>query len=177
MLRSFIKENKFLKLTTFYVIMHISVQLITRLRYSSSIGDNNGRQFISNQYKQFCSIHSIEPVENMNKSILKTLQKTRANRQQYWRFMTLQKNRYQQLLSGRNIRGEIPDMSDLLQKEEIPESRDNNFLIKHKKSNSTQTNSKVSLMTRNMRWKKLRGLPQLIQLIMGYRARNMRAVF
>ncbi|XP_055914211.1 uncharacterized protein K02A2.6-like [Eupeodes corollae] len=81
------QETKFVKKITSSEIIGILEEIFCRLGYPKSIKADNGRQFVSSEFKGFCDKNNIDlitsppywpqangEVENMNKSILKRLQ-------------------------------------------------------------------------------------------------------
>lgn len=81
------QEIKFLKSTTLAIIIKKLTEVFSRLEISKSIRVDNSRQFVSQEFKQFCDDHNIQliqtppyfaeangEVESMNKSIIKRLQ-------------------------------------------------------------------------------------------------------
>lgn len=151
------QEVKFLKTTTSFVIINHLTEMFSRLGFPRSIRADNGRQFVSNEFKQFCSNHNIEliqtppywpqangEVENMNKSILKRLQIAHANKSDYQselqKFILMYNvtphgttgKSPSQLLFGRNIRDKIPSITDLTNNECDEEARDTDIFNKQK---------------------------------------------
>nr|CAH7744111.1 unnamed protein product [Callosobruchus chinensis] len=151
------QEIQFLKTTTSSVIIEYLSQIFVRLGYPKSIRADNGRQFVSSEFKQFCTNSGIEliqtppywpqangEVENANKSILKRLQIAHANNKNYQKEIQKFILMYNvtphgttgkspsQLLFGRNIRDKIPSIDDLVNTDIDEEARDNDMLNKQK---------------------------------------------
>lgn len=151
------QEIKFLKTTTSSVIIDHLSEIFVRLGYPRSIRADNGRQFVSNEFKQFCNNHGIEliqtppywpqangEVENSNKSILKRLQIAHANDKDYQREIQKFILMYNvtphgttgkspsQLLFGRNIRDKIPSIEEIINTDIDEEARDNDVINKQK---------------------------------------------
>ncbi|KMQ89050.1 hypothetical protein RF55_11359 [Lasius niger] len=150
------QEIKFLKSTTSTIIIKKLTEIFARLGIPKSIRVDNGRQFVSQEFKKFCQDHNIQliqtppywpqangEVENMNKSILKRLQICHANNNDYQTELqkfTLMYNvtphgttgkTPSELLFGRNIRDKIPSIRDLIEEERDEEAADNDILHKH----------------------------------------------
>lgn len=144
------QEVKFPKTTTSAIITTHLLELFSRPGFPKSLRTDNGRQFVSNDFKQFCKNHDIEliqtppywpqangEVENMNRSILKRLQIAHANRRDYQaeiqKFIPMYNvtshgttgKSPSQLLFGRTIRDKIPSIGDLVDNErDDEEARD-----------------------------------------------------
>ncbi|XP_053990458.1 uncharacterized protein K02A2.6-like [Hylaeus volcanicus] len=128
------------------------------LGFPKSIRADNGRQFVSSEFKEFCNIHNIKlihtppywpqangEVENMSNSILKRLQIAHANGKDYQ--VELQKfllmynvtphgstgKSPSELLLGRNIRDKIPSITDLITTEGDMEAKDSDIIEKQKR--------------------------------------------
>lgn len=152
------QEIKFLKSTTSTIIIKKLAEIFSRLGIPKSIRVDNGRQFVSQEFKQFCEDHNVQliqtppywpqanrEVENMNKSILKRLQICHANKSDYQtelqKFILMYNvtphgttgKTPSELLFGRNIRDKIPSIGDLIGEERNYEAADNYILYKHKK--------------------------------------------
>ena len=151
------QEIKFLTSTTSSVIIKHLSDIFSRLGFPKSIRADNGPQFVSNEFKEFCKDHNIEliqtppywpqangEVENMNKSILKRLQIAHANGRNYhteiYKFLLMYNvtphgtngKSPSELLFGRNIRDKIPSISDLVLINEDEEAKDNDIIQKQK---------------------------------------------
>lgn len=132
------QEIKFLKTTTSSVIINHLSDMFSRLGFPKSLRADNGRQFVSNEFKQFCRKHNIKliqtppywpqangEVENANRSILKRLQIAHANDKNYQaeiqKFLLMYNvtphgttgKSPSELLFGRNIRDKIPSSSPI----------------------------------------------------------------
>lgn len=148
------QEVKFLKTTTSAIIIGKLIEIFARLGIPKSIRVDNGRQFVSQEFKQFCDDYNIQliqtppywpqangEVENMNKSILKPLQICHANKNDYQtelqKFILMYNvtphgttgKILSELLFGRNIRDKIPS---IMGEEKDGEAADNDILNKHK---------------------------------------------
>lgn len=151
------QESKFLKSTTSAVIIDQLMEVFARLGLPKSIRADNGPQFASREFKEFCSQNNIElvqtppywpqangEVENMNRSILKRLQICHANKLNYrseLQKFTMMYNATphgttgkspSQLLLNRNIRDKIPSIGDLIYEPSDEEARDNDIMNKQK---------------------------------------------
>ncbi|XP_018578310.1 uncharacterized protein K02A2.6-like, partial [Anoplophora glabripennis] len=151
------QETKFLKTTTSAVIIDQLLEVFARLGIPKSIRADNGPQFASREFKEFCSQNNIElvqtppywpqangEVENMNRSILKRLQICHANNLNYrseLQKFTLMYNvtphgttgkSPSELLLNRNIRDKIPSITDLIHEPCDEEARDNDIINKQK---------------------------------------------
>lgn len=151
------QEIKFLKSTTSSVIINHLIEMFARLGIPKSIRADNGPQFSSQEFKNFCIDNNITllhtppywpqangEVENMNRSILKRLQIAHANKLNYKSELQKFTMMYNvtphgttgkspsELLFGRNIRDKIPSLADLIGEPIDEEARDNDLTNKHK---------------------------------------------
>lgn len=151
------QEIQFLKTTTSAVIIDQLSEIFVRLGYPKSIRADNGRQFVSSEFRQFCHNHGIEliqtppywpqangEVENANKSILKRLQIAYSNNKDYHKEIQKYVLMYNvtphgttgkspsQLLFGRNIRDKIPSIDDLITTNIDEEAKDKDVINKQK---------------------------------------------
>lgn len=151
------QEIIFLKSTTSSVIIEHLTEIFSRLGIPKSIRADNGRQFVSQEFVEFCNIHNIKlirtppywpqangEVENANRSILKRLKIAYANKSDYQKEIRKYLLMYNvtphgttgkspsQLLFNREIRDKIPSISDLINQEGDLEARDNDLLRKQK---------------------------------------------
>lgn len=151
------QEIKFLTSTTSTVIIKHLNEIFSRLGFPKSIRADNGPQFVSNEFKEFCNTNNIEliqtppywpqangEVENMNKSILKRLQIAHSNGSDYrieaQKFLLMYNTTPHgttgkspsELLFGRNIRDKIPSINDLTLDNGDEEAKDNDIRNKQK---------------------------------------------
>ncbi|KAL7301787.1 hypothetical protein TKK_0005775 [Trichogramma kaykai] len=151
------QEIRFLKSTTSSIIIKHLNEIFLRFGIPKSIKSDNGPQFVSEEFKNYCSLNNIDlihsspywpqangEVENMNRSILKRLQIAHNQGKDYQveiqRFLLMYNatphgttgKSPSELLYGRNIRDKIPCVNDLISDEDFGEARDNDFANKQK---------------------------------------------
>lgn len=151
------QELKFLTTTTSAVVIEHLTEIFSRLGIPKSIRADNGRQFGSCEFKQFCQRNGIKllhtppywpqangEVENMNRSILKRLQIAHGKGTEYQselRKFILMYNvtphgttgkSPSELMFGRRIRDKIPGIEDLMQMTADGEALDTDMLNKQK---------------------------------------------
>ncbi|KAJ8969816.1 hypothetical protein NQ314_001574 [Rhamnusium bicolor] len=151
------QEIKFLKQTTSNIIIRLLMDMFTRFGYPKSIRADNGRQFISQEFKRLCDENNIVvlqtppywsqangEVENMNKSILKRLQichSNGGNPQEELQKFTLMYSVTPHRTTGkspsvpmfnRTIRDKIPSTADIEEENINEETRDIDILNKQK---------------------------------------------
>ncbi|XP_044760910.1 uncharacterized protein K02A2.6-like [Coccinella septempunctata] len=151
------QEIKFLKQTTSIIIIKHLTEIFSRLGFPKSIRADNGRQFVSQEFKTFCKNNNITlmqtppywpqangEVENMNRSILKRLQIGYSNGmdlQNELHKFTLMHNvtphgttgkSPSELMFGRNIKDKIPSITDIDAENVNEEARDSDILKKQK---------------------------------------------
>ncbi|KAJ8942230.1 hypothetical protein NQ314_010130 [Rhamnusium bicolor] len=151
------QEIKFLHSTTSAVIIKHLTDLFARFGIPKSIRSDNGRQFVSQEFKKFCTENNIEvihtppywpqangQVKNMNRSILKRLKICHASGLDYkselQKFILMYNVTPQgttgkspsELLFNRNIRDKIPSIIDLMAETGDEEARDNDIINKQK---------------------------------------------
>ncbi|XP_053954964.1 uncharacterized protein K02A2.6-like [Anastrepha ludens] len=132
------QEVKFTKRITSEVIISILREIFSRLGIPNSLRADNGRQFVSAEFKSFCQTHNMElittppywpqangEVENMNRSLVKRLIIAHNNKRDYKKEIqdfTLMYNvtphgttgtSPSELLFNRVIRDKIPGIQDL----------------------------------------------------------------
>ncbi|XP_055905215.1 uncharacterized protein K02A2.6-like [Eupeodes corollae] len=149
------QETKFVKKITSSEIIGILEEIFCRLGYPKSIKADNGRQFVSSEFKSFCDKNNIDlitsppywpqangEVENMNKSILKQIAhgKGAEYRKEVQKF-TLMYNvtphgttgkSPSELLFNRTIRDKIPSVQDVSETIFDSEARDSDKINKQK---------------------------------------------
>ncbi|XP_044757738.1 uncharacterized protein K02A2.6-like [Coccinella septempunctata] len=133
------QEIKFLRTTTSAVIINHLSEIFCRLGIPRSIRADNGPQFASQEFKNYCSHNNIElihtppywpqangEVENMNRAILKRLQKAQPNKQNFKTELQKFTMMYNvtphgttgkspsELMFNRTVRDKIPSMADLV---------------------------------------------------------------
>nr|CAH7737392.1 unnamed protein product [Callosobruchus chinensis] len=151
------QDIKFLRTTTATKIINYLNELFARFGIPKSIRSDNGRQFVSEEFKKFCNENNISLihtppywpqanglVENMNKSLVKRLQIAHSNKLDYkselQKFILMYNVTPQgttgkspsELLFKRNIRDKIPSISDLMTETADEEALDNDILNKQK---------------------------------------------
>lgn len=151
------QEIKFLKSTTSGIIISHLLEMFSRLGLPHSIRADNGPQFASQEFKEFCSHNNINiiytppywpqangEVENMNRAIKKRLQICHANKSNYRQELqkfTLMYNTTPhgttgksptQLLMNRNIRDKIPCIAELVSETADEEAQDMDIINKSK---------------------------------------------
>ncbi|XP_044753909.1 uncharacterized protein K02A2.6-like [Coccinella septempunctata] len=151
------QEIKFLRTTTSAVIINHLSEIFCRLGIPRSIRADNGPQFASQEFKNYCSHNNIElihtppywpqangEVENMNRAILKRLQIAQANKQNFKTELQKFTMMYNvtphgttgkspsELMFNRTIRDKIPSMADLVVEPVDEEARDNDMVNKQK---------------------------------------------
>lgn len=134
------QEMKFVKTITSSVIIRLLSELFSRLGIPKSIRADNGRQFVSEEFKLFCKQNGIQltntppywpqangEVENMNRSIVKRLKISHENNRNYKEDLEAFSLMYNvtphsvtgkspsELMFGRNIRDKIPTVQDLVE--------------------------------------------------------------
>lgn len=151
------QEIKFLTSTTTTIIIKHLREMFSRLGLPKSIRADNGPQFASDEFKNFCSENNIElvqttpywpqangEVENMNKSILKRLRIAESKGHNYQaevqNFLLMYNvtphgttgKSPSELLFGRNIRDKIPSINDFTVDQGDEEAKDNDMIRKQK---------------------------------------------
>ncbi|XP_055904764.1 uncharacterized protein K02A2.6-like [Eupeodes corollae] len=151
------QETKFVKNITSSEIIGILEEIFCRLGYPKSIREDNGRQFVSSEFKSFCDKNNIDlitspphwpqangEVENMNKSILKRLQiahgKGADYRKEVQKFTIMYNvtphgstgKSPSELLFNRTIRDKIPSVQDVSETILDSEARDLDKINKQK---------------------------------------------
>ncbi|KAG5863497.1 hypothetical protein JTB14_025530 [Gonioctena quinquepunctata] len=149
---------KFLRTTTSSVIIRHLEDLFCQLGIPKSIRADNGRQFSSQEFQDFCTRNNIQlihtppywpqangEVENMNKSILKRLQICQNNNRNYkgeiQKFIMMHNvtphgttgKSPSELIFNRRIRDKIPSVTDIVGEEGDPEAQDNDIINKFKR--------------------------------------------
>lgn len=150
-------EIKFLKSTTSSIIIDILKEMFSRLGIPKSLRSNNGRQFTSKEFQDFCETNNIElihtppywpqangEVENMNRAILKRLQISHASNKNYKKELhdfelmynttphgTIGKSP-SELMYGRNIRYKIPSLAEVSGENIDEEAQDRDIINKDK---------------------------------------------
>lgn len=151
------QEIKFIKPSTSVTIIGQLKEMFSRLGIPKSIRADNGRQFTSREFHEFCEHNNIKvihtppywpqangEVENMNRAILKRLQISHAANRDYKAALqefTLMYNvtphgttgkSPSELLYGRNIRDKIPSIADLCTEHMDEEAYEQDLLNKGK---------------------------------------------
>lgn len=151
------QEIIFLKSTTSSVIINHLTEIFSRLGIPRSIRADNGPQFTSQEFKNFCLHNNIDlihtppywpqangEVENMNRAILKRLQISHTNKLNYKTELhkfTMMYNATphgttgkapSELLFNRIIRDKLPSVADLVNEPGDEEAYDNDLLNKNK---------------------------------------------
>ncbi|XP_030760720.1 uncharacterized protein K02A2.6-like [Sitophilus oryzae] len=133
------QDIQFLKSTTSAIIIRCLDKLFSRFGIPKSIRADNGRQFVSQEFKDYCDQNNIKlihtppywpqangEVENMNRSILKRLQICHNNKQDYkaeiQKFIMMYNvtphgttdKSPSELLFQRRIRDKIPSIVDIM---------------------------------------------------------------
>lgn len=150
-------EIKFLKSTTSTAIITQLREIFCRMGFPKSIRADNGPQFTSIEFKQYCGQNNIElihtppywpqangEVERMNRTILKRLKISYTNKRNYKQDLqdfilmynvtphsTTGKSP-SQLMWGRNIRDKIPSLNDIIADPIDEEAQDRDRQTKHK---------------------------------------------
>lgn len=148
------QELKFLKKTTSTVIIDCLMEMFSRLGFPKSIRTDNGRQFVSDEFRMFCASNNITlihtppywpigngEVENMNKAIKKRLQICHANNKDYRSVFLMYivtphgttGKTPSELLYNRNIRDKIPSLADITEDGFDEEAMDNDLINKQKR--------------------------------------------
>ncbi|XP_061395874.1 uncharacterized protein K02A2.6-like, partial [Musca vetustissima] len=151
------QEVKFLKKITSSAIIDLLEEIFSRLGYPKSITTDNGRQFVSDEFKGYCADRNIEiitsppywpqangEVENMNRSIVKRLRIAHSNGSDYkkeiQKFMLMYNvtphgttgKAPTELLFNRMIRDRIPSILDVGENILDAEARDMDAVNKEK---------------------------------------------
>ncbi|XP_058977362.1 uncharacterized protein K02A2.6-like [Musca domestica] len=151
------QEVKFLKKITSNEIINFLDELFSRLGYPKSVTTDNGRQFVSDEFRSYCANKNIEivtsppywpqangEVENMNRSIVKRLRIAHSNGTDYKKEIQKFLLMYNvtphgttgkaptELLFNRVIRDKIPSISDVGENILDAEARDLDAINKEK---------------------------------------------
>lgn len=151
------QDIQFLRSTTSAVIVNHLSDLFSRLGIPRTIRADNGKQFTSREFKNFCEENGIRlihtppywpqangEVENMNKSVLKRLQICQNNNQDYKaeikKFILMYNvtphgttgKSPTELLFNRRIRDKIPDINDIRGEDGDQEAHDTDLVNKER---------------------------------------------
>jgi len=150
-------EYKITRSITSKTIINEMEEIFARLGFPQTLTADNGRQFISAEFKEFCTTNGIElrttppywpqangEVENMNKSLVKRLKiayASRSNNKKELQKFVLMYNvtphsttgaAPTQLMYNRTIRDKIPGIEDILDQDVDSEERDKDMCQKEK---------------------------------------------
>ncbi|XP_053960266.1 uncharacterized protein K02A2.6-like [Anastrepha ludens] len=158
-------ELRFVKKITSAVIIDILEEMFSRLGYPTSITADNGRQFVSDEFKRFCADNAIDlmtsppywpqangEVENINRSILKRLQIAHSRgvdyKKEIQKFILMYNvtphgttgRSPSELLFNRRLRDKIPSIHDIKENILDEEAKDMDMLNKEKGKQKGDTN-------------------------------------
>ncbi|XP_037728604.1 uncharacterized protein K02A2.6-like [Drosophila subpulchrella] len=156
-------EYKITRSITSKIIINEMEEIFARLGFPQTLTADNGRQFISAEFKGFCTTNGIElrttppywpqangEVENMNKSLVKRLKiayASRNNNKELQKFVLMYNVTPHsttgaaptQLMYNRTIRDKIPGIEDISDQDVDSEERDRDMCQKEKGKKLTPT--------------------------------------